>query len=344
MGKWSRSALLVVTASLCIAIGCLAIGVSKDDGGDTAPDADSAAPTVLSLMLDGPPNALHAFIFAADKQGYFKEQGLSLTIRVPDGTADPLQRLADGHTDLVLADQPGVILARAGGLHVQSVAALIPKSMQYLLVPRTSSVHAPKHLDGLRVGYAGRTAPMVLQTMLRHDDAGEIAVEQMPIPFGASGAFRSRQIDAFIGDFVIRDSLYLEASGIPVRSVDPRLYGVPDYYGMVLAAKEEAASERREAFQKVLHALDKGRRFVMDHPEQGVRYVMEAADDAALEYGLELQSLQGLIGLWSDPEYRFGDQDAGSWKEAVQWLEDFAAFSRSDVENGLFVDLIEAAD
>lgn len=339
-----RTARLLVIFALIVS-GCLALGERTDDGnGEVLPEAEPKAPSAITLMLDGPPNALHAFIYAADRQGYFTEQGLTVRLQVPEETADPLRWLAAGKADLVLADQPGVVLARSRQHAVQSIAALIPRPLHYLLVPVPSPVHTPKHLDGLTVGYVGRTGHMILQTMLEHDEAGGIAPERTPLLRDAASALLSRQADAVVGGFVLRDSLYLEKSGMPARSVDPRLYGVPDYYGLVLAANEEGIRDRRDAYQKVLKALDLGRRFVMEHPEQGVRYVMEAAGADALDYELELQTLHGIIGLWSDPARPFGAQDEGTWKDVAKWLEDFGALRPSAVVDEIFVDFGETEE
>src|SRR5262245_65068611 len=66
-----------VTALLAVAL--LLAGAAGCGGGDAEPGAPSGA----TLVLDFIPNAAHSGIYAAQREGFYGEAGLKLTIRQP---------------------------------------------------------------------------------------------------------------------------------------------------------------------------------------------------------------------------------------------------------------------
>src|SRR3954449_10625147 len=73
----------------------------------------------VSLMLDWYPNAVHSFLYAAEEEGYFKEQGLDVDIQMPADTNDPLKLVAADQVDMAISYQPQVLVARSEEIPVQ---------------------------------------------------------------------------------------------------------------------------------------------------------------------------------------------------------------------------------
>lgn len=119
---------------------------SGSEGGDLEP---------VTVMLDWYPNAVHAFLYTALEKGYFAEEGLQVAFNMPAETNDPLRLVASGEVMLALSYQPQVVMARAEGIPVQSVAAVVRHPLNHLMVPADSPIRSPKDLIGKKVGYSG---------------------------------------------------------------------------------------------------------------------------------------------------------------------------------------------
>ena len=58
--------------------------------------AEPGAPKGATLVLDFQPNAVHTGIYAAQANGYFRDEGVDLTIREPSASADSAKLLEAG--------------------------------------------------------------------------------------------------------------------------------------------------------------------------------------------------------------------------------------------------------
>lgn len=76
----------------------------------------------VTIMLDWYPNAVHSFLYVAQEKGYFKAQGLDVSIKMPSDTNDPLKLAAANRIDIALSYQPQVLIARDEKIPVQSLA------------------------------------------------------------------------------------------------------------------------------------------------------------------------------------------------------------------------------
>src|SRR3990172_13262201 len=88
--------------------------------------AVSTLPTAheVTLMLDWVPNTNHTGLFVAEHQGYFAQEGLRVRIVQP-GEVFAEQAVAGGAADFGVSFQEQVTLARADGVPLVSIAAVL---------------------------------------------------------------------------------------------------------------------------------------------------------------------------------------------------------------------------
>ena len=67
-----------------LAAALLLAGVAGCGGGGAEPGAPSGA----TLVLDFTPNAVHSGIYAAQRQGFYRDAGVDLTVRQPGNSTD----------------------------------------------------------------------------------------------------------------------------------------------------------------------------------------------------------------------------------------------------------------
>src|SRR5918995_624849 len=89
--------------------------------------AEPGAPEGATLILDFTPNAVHAGLYAAQRRGYFEDEGLELEIREPSSTADGAKLLQAGRAELAILDINDLGIARERGLRLVGIAAIVQR-------------------------------------------------------------------------------------------------------------------------------------------------------------------------------------------------------------------------
>src|SRR5258708_17365367 len=112
-----------VAALLAAALLVLALGGCGGGG------AEPGAPKGATLVLDFQPNAVHSGIYAAQANGYFKDEGLDLTIREPSSTSDSPKLLASGRADFAVMDINDFGIARERDIDLLAIAAVVQRPL-----------------------------------------------------------------------------------------------------------------------------------------------------------------------------------------------------------------------
>src|SRR5690554_4229684 len=273
---------VVVLITLLIVLACSAIYTfshhnDNNSSLDTAKELARENPIVtkVSLMLDRYPNAMHAFIYTAIANGYFREQGIELEIKQPGEPNEGVTLVGLDIIDLTLTSQPQVLIARANEIPVVSIAAIVRHPLNYLMVPKTSAIQTPKNLLNRKIGYPGDGVSLaILKTMIRTDEGDPDQVFLINVKRDFVQSITSHRVDAIIGGNINEDRILLANRMQPVRTIEPMLYGVPEYYELVLAASERMVDQKSELLKTIWTILERGQQDVLDNPEQAIAHVM----------------------------------------------------------------------
>jgi putative hydroxymethylpyrimidine transport system substrate-binding protein len=320
--KKSWISLLTLAAMLLVINGCGGAGTDNTD--NSKADASTAEQKLekISIMLDWYPNAVHSFLYAAQKNGYFKNQGLEVDIQMPADTNDALKLAAAGKIDLALSYQPQVLMARGENIPVKSIAAIVRHPLNHLMVPEGGTVKSPKDLAGKKVGYS--SIPLyeaMMRTMIKEDGGDPQAVAMIDVGFSFIPAISTNKVDAIIGGFINHEQLLLAKEGYPMAAINPADYGVPDYYELVLVASDDGLSKKKELFAKFITAMTEGQQYVTANPAQALSILFEHEDQTSpLDKEIEAKSLDILLPLMDAGDQAFGYQAPASWSHVRDWL------------------------
>src|SRR5919108_3781188 len=294
--------------------------------------AQSAA---LKLALDWYPNANHLGLFIAQEKGYFRQENLDVTLYTPVDPSTVLQTVGSGTDDFGISYQPDVLLARAQGVPVVSVAGLVPHPLNSVMALKSSGIARPRDLAGKKVGYPGiPTNEPLLDTMLKADGArGLKDVELVNVGFDLVPALLSRQVDAVVGAYWTHESIVLENQGHPVNIMRVEAWGVPDYYELVLVTSENTIKSKPDVVARFLRAVRRGYEDAIKDPQAGVDILLKGTK-AEVDEKIERPGAALLAPLWKTDKAPFGTQDAAKWESFTQWLQ----------ANGLLASQVKAAD
>jgi NitT/TauT family transport system substrate-binding protein/putative hydroxymethylpyrimidine transport system substrate-binding protein len=300
-----RAALLLVVV-LALA-GC--------GGGDTPPAASTPAPDV-TVALDFTPNAVHAPIYEAVRNGRDRAHGVHLHIRTPGSGPDSLKLVASGKVDLGVLDIHDLAIARERGTDLVAVGALVGRPLAALIAqPR---IARPRDLEGRTVGVSGLPSdPAFLRAIVEHDGADYARIRQVTIGFAAVSRLLSRRVDA-VPAFWNAEGVALQRRGLPVHEFRVEDYGAPPYPEVVLVTSRANLERHRDRVKRSLDAIRAGLADTLAHPDSAARTIAAAAEtrdiglvraelDAvrpAFAPGLRLD--RSVLERWADFDARIG--------------------------------------
>jgi NitT/TauT family transport system substrate-binding protein/putative hydroxymethylpyrimidine transport system substrate-binding protein len=305
-----RAALALIVICVLTAAGC----------GDDAND-DTAAKTrpTIELALDFTPNAAHAPIFAAVDSGADRKHGIRLSVRDPGDTPDSLKLVAGGRAQVGILDIHDLAVARAKGVDVVAIGALVQRPLAALLAH--PSIRRPRDLEGKTVGVSGLPSdPAFLRAIVEADGGDYETIRQITIGFKAVPALIARRVDA-VPAFWNAEGVALDQRGVEVRQFRVEDFGAPVYPEVVLIAMRETVEQRPKELKAVLETLADGIDDVRARPDDVVKLVAERAntnDTGLIEAQLEATAPlfeppvrldRAILERWADFDDRIGIVD-----------------------------------
>jgi NitT/TauT family transport system substrate-binding protein len=132
-----------------------ALALSGCTASPSTDEPTGGALTPVTLQLQWFAQAQFAGYYAALDQGYFKDEGLDVTI--VEGGVDivPQTVLADGQADYAIAWVPKALASREAGAGITDIAQIYQRSGTLQVSLKTSNITSTKDLKGKKVGNWG---------------------------------------------------------------------------------------------------------------------------------------------------------------------------------------------
>jgi len=259
------AALLAAALLLAGAAGCRGSG------------AEPGAPVGATLVLDFTPNAAHSGIYAAQRQGFYGDAGIDLTIRRPGESTDAPKLLAAGRAQFAILDIHDLGIARERGLDVVGVMPIVQRPLAAVIARRSAGVRRPRELEGRTVGVTGLPSDeAVVDSEVSADGGDPASVKRVTIGFNAVAALAAGRVDAATG-FWNAEAVELRRQGVPLRVFKVNRYGAPPYPELVLVTARRTLHEDPDLVRSVVAATRRGYRLVVAHPRQGLDDLLSAA-------------------------------------------------------------------
>ena len=190
--KYIGSAIAIVAASALALTGCSSPSGSGSGSGSSG---SSGALTPVKLQLQWFSQAQFAGYYAALEEGYYKDEGLDVTI--VEGGADivPQDALTSGDVDYAISWVPKVLGSIEQGAHITDVAQIFERSATTQISFKDKDITSPAELKGKKVGSWGYGNEWELFAGMQKDkvNVGDISLVQQA--FDMNG-FLSGDIDA----------------------------------------------------------------------------------------------------------------------------------------------------
>ena len=111
----------------------------------------AAAQDKVTLQLNWFHLADHSPIYLAMKKGYYKQEGIDLTVLRGSGSADSAKKIDLGQADIGISDAPTVLTAISKGANLKMVAVVYDKAGNNLFFRKGANIKSPKDLIGKKI-------------------------------------------------------------------------------------------------------------------------------------------------------------------------------------------------
>jgi NitT/TauT family transport system substrate-binding protein len=260
----------------------------------TAASAQTPIKFSLDFKFEGPSAP---FVVAIDK-GYFKAEGLDVTIDTAGGSLEPITRVASGTYDMGFGDINSLIKFRDAnpGTPIKAVFMVYNKPPFSIVGRKSRGVTSPKDLEGKKLGAPppdGAYAQWPIFVKANDIDASKVSIVSVGFPV-REPMLASGEVDAITG-FSFSSYINLKDRGVPANDITVLLmadHGV-NLYGNAIIVNPKFAAEKPDAVKGFLRALTKGIQETVKSPSISVDSVIKRNDVAKKE--VELERLQMAI-------------------------------------------------
>ncbi len=216
-----------------------------------------------------------SIIYIADKNGYFAEEGLDVTIQSHEYSKLALKAMLDGTADLSTATETVVMFAAIAGEKLTVIATTAISSRDVAVIARKDrNIASPKDLKGKRIGVPlGTSADYLLGAILTAGglDRSDVTIVAMT-PDEMPAALKKGAVDAVsVWNYpLVQIKNMLGEQGVVLA--DEMLY--TEF--LCLVTKPEYSKSHGATLQKFLKALVKAETFMDNQPEEAKGIVAES--------------------------------------------------------------------
>jgi putative hydroxymethylpyrimidine transport system substrate-binding protein len=232
---------------------------------------------LVTLALEWFLNPDHLPFVVAKEAGYFRDEGLDLSIVVPTVPEESLELVARGKADFAVGEQTNLIKARGQGWPLLSIGPLLTNTVVCLMYLKDGPIKRLENLRHRRVGWPGLDIDVpILLTMLNAAGLTSADILQVDVGFALTDALLTGKADAVFGAFVNYEQVEAELKGASVEFVSPTKYGVPDLYQLVVMTSDRMVKNHPAAVRGFTRAFARGLALIHERPGDALGAYLKA--------------------------------------------------------------------
>jgi NitT/TauT family transport system substrate-binding protein len=236
-------------------------------------DPRSEASAAVSIRLKWLHQAQFAGFYAADKKGFYREEGLSVDLK-PGGVEFPsVIAVVNGSELFGVAAADQIILERSEGAPIVCVAVIYRTTPMVLFSLADKNIKTAKDLVGKKVGVKlGGNEELTYRAIARAAGIDTKTLTEIPVKYDMTPLFEGL-VDVWPG-YLINEVLVAKERKYDVNIIDPKDYGIL-LYADALFTTETMTHQKPEVVKKVVRATLRGWQYAYDHPEDAAHLTLE---------------------------------------------------------------------
>ena len=281
------------------------------------PGINSTPPlTPVTVQLSFLHQAEFAGFYAAEQQGYYAEEGLEVSFIEGGPEVNFIAPVVEGVAQFGVAQPADLILARAAGNPVRSVAVIYRRSPIVFFALSDSGITRPQEFIGKKI----RSTTTIDQTLRAMMSRLDIEPDQYEIEYLPSNValFASGDVPVWGGlmNLFVRE---VQRAGYPINIIYPDDYGI-HFYGNILITTDDLIENDPDLVQRFTRATLKGWTYAVENPETTGEFIQKYNPQANPE--LESEKMTASIPLVNTGEDFIGWMKPEVWAHMEQTLRE----------------------
>ena len=230
----------------------------------------------MQLQLNWFHLADHSPIYLAMKKGYYKEEGIDLTVLRGSGSADSAKKIDLGQADVGISDAPTVLTAISKGANLKMVAVVYDKAGNNVFFRKSANIKSPKDLAGKKIAVPPADSHRVLWPAFAATqgiDPNSVTMVNVK-PEGKQAIVAAGEVDA---SFDLYTSYAIWEKVLGKGEVGHLLwadYGLP-IYGHTYFVNNDLVKKNPKLIERFLRATHKGWRDAKANPAASIDAMVE---------------------------------------------------------------------
>lgn len=313
----------VLASVMALALVAAACSGDDDDAADDSSGEEGASGEVTEVTAVLPfPSGINFYpFFVGEENGYYAEEGLSMTTEVQDGSGAALRSVLTGQAEMCLCS-PGPVLEALGEneeADVEAVYTLYQSDVFALVAPDGSTIDSIDALQGQTIGVGaldgGETAWL---TSLLAAQGLEQDTDYTLLAVGDGGqaisAFERDDITAYASAFP--DIAIMRLNEFDVDAI--QLPGADNFFDALIVMNADWVDENPELVEGIGRATAKATVWGMDNASEVLDITGEAYPDEIEDRDFAVAMLEETQNLFELP-----DSAGGRWGYSVPERVDF---------------------
>jgi len=283
----------------------------------------TSAQEAVSLRLNWYLGGLHVPFYYGKERGFYKDEGIDLTINEGRGSANTVQVVAAGSDTFGLADSSSVVATAAKGADVKSVMSLLNSTGFSVVSLASAGIKTPKDLEGKKLAVSpGDPLGQLFRALAAHNklDMSKISFVQVD-PAAKVVAVLEKRVDALLGG--ADDQYFL----IKYKGEEPAALRYADHganiVGMTILTQGAIIKNKPDLVRRFVKATARSWDEAKKNPEAAVDAGLKAKAD--LNRQSTLDQLKVDIELMDSPNSkgRTGWGDQKDWDQTIALLKQY---------------------
>jgi NitT/TauT family transport system substrate-binding protein len=280
--------------------------------------------TPVRLQTDWYPQPEHGGFYDAQIRGYYKDEGLDVTILPGGPYVNSGQQVSSGTVQFAMGSSDNTLESVGNGVPLVAVAATMQHDPQAIMVHQDSPVHTFQDLDGhavaIRLGASTWFEYLVKRYQLRN-------VREIPATYSVANFLHD---PAYIQQiFVTSEPFFARQAGAPVRSLLISQAGYDPY--RVFLTSRSFLQQHPEIVAKFVRASLRGWRDYLVHPDDvnaAIAKLNPAMSVAQMKFSYEALRDQHFIAGGAPNGADLGRFDPARWTSMYQQLLDLKVIQK----------------
>jgi NitT/TauT family transport system substrate-binding protein len=266
----------------------------------------------------------HTPFYLGLERGYYKEEGIDLTIGEGQGSVRAVQTVGAQGDTFGLSDGGSVIAGVAKGAPVKAVMAITNSSPYAISVRNDAGIKTLKDVEGKTIASApGEAGLALLPALLKRNgvDADKVKILRVE-GAGKMVAIAEKRVEA-IESGLDNQSLTLAAQGLAITDFGYAAYGV-NTVGLTIHTNRDTLAGNPDLVRRFVKATTRSFEAAIKDPDASIKAGQKVKPD--LETALALAQLKVGIGLIKSPASKdlpIGQFAAKDWSDTVELMKTY---------------------